>query len=243
MLDIDFLPSQYHRRQARKRSKPWQAMVVLSFVALVAAAAAGQYRQHRGLRAELELIEPQYEQAVAMNARLSTLQEELRKARAEAALLTYLRHPWPRTQLLQALLEPLPDEILLTELEIATESPAVQRLPQRRRPQREDDEKALAALTPAERDLAELRRQVDAMQTVIRIAGTTGDSAALHRYLGTLARSSLFGNAELESIESVEGGNRHAVRFRATVVVSPGYGQPGGPAEPQQKALAHHAGR
>jgi Tfp pilus assembly protein PilN len=242
MLDIDFLPAQYHQRQARKRSKPWQAIVLLSFVVLVGVAAVGQYRQHRGLRAELELMAPQYEQAVAAIARLDSLQKELKTARAEAALLIYLRHPWPRTQLLRALLESLPDQILLTELEILTESRSLETRPGHRTPPDDDAEKATAAMAPAERDMAALRQQVDGMQTVIHLAGTTDDSAALHRYLGALAHSSLFRKAQLESIESIEGAGSHAARFRATIVVRPGYGQPEGPAEPQSQNLAHHVG-
>ncbi len=239
MLDIDFLPAQYHRRQARKRSKPWHAVAVLAFVGLVAVAAVGQQRQRRLLRAELDLLTPQYEQAAAVNARLAEVQASLNEARAEAALIAYLRHPWPRTQLLRALLEPLPEDILLTELEISNEQPTATRLPERR-PQPGDADKTRAALTPAERDLADLRQRTDPLQTVIRLAGTTSDGAALHHYLGQLSHRSLFRKAELESIERIDGEADQGVRFRASVVVRPGYGQPGGPAGPEHKALARH---
>ncbi len=232
MLDIDFLPAQYHHRQARKRSKPWQAVVTLTFAAIVAVAAVGQFRQHAALRGELELLAPQYEQAAAANDRLVKLRTELKEVRAEAALLTYLRHPWPRTQLLRALLEPLPDEILLSELEITTGATAATGPSQRRRSRSDEEEKALAALTPAGRDLAALREEVDAVPTVIRVRGATSDSAVLHHYLGALARSSLIQKAELESIERSEREDGRNVRFRATIIVRPGYGQPGGPTGP-----------
>ncbi len=240
MLDIDFLPAQYHRRQARKRSKPWQVVVVLAFTTIVAVAAVGQFRRHAALRAELDLLAPQYEQAVAANDRLAKLQTELKEARAEATLLTYLRHPWPRTQLLRALLEPLPDEILLSELEITTGAAAVAR-PSPRRPQPNEDEKALAALPAAERDLAELREQADTAPTIMRVRGATSDSAVLHRFLGALGHHSLVRKAELESIERVEREDGRNVRFRATIVVRPGYGQPGGPTRPDQTATAGRA--
>jgi Tfp pilus assembly protein PilN len=242
MLEIDFLPAQYRRRKARQQSKPWQAIVVSAMVVLVAVAAVGQYRELGSLRAELARIEPQYEQTVAMSNHLSLLQEELKHARAEAALLTYLRHPWPRTQLLRALLEPLPDAIVLTELEISNELPAVPGTRQRSRLQPDDDSKATATIAPAERDLADLRQRSDFVHTVLRVSGATNDSAALHRYLGSLARSSLFRKAELESIESTENQDGRGVRFRATVVVRPGYGQPGGPTGPKNEAIARRIG-
>ncbi len=240
MLDIDFLPAQYHRRQARKRSQPWQVIVVLSFVALVAAAAVGQYRRHGVLRAKLQTIEPQYEQAVAMREQVAARQKTLQQSRAEAALLTYLRHPWPRTQLLRAIVDPLPDAIVLNRLEISNERRAAQGRPERPRSREKDDDKSRAMLTPAERDLAALRQQVDSVETMIRISGTTGDGAALHRYVGQLARGSLFRRAELESIESFEGGNGHTVRFQASVAVRPGYGQPGGPTGREHETIARY---
>lgn len=242
MLDIDFLPAQYRRHQARQRSKPWHVMAVSGFAVLVGAAAIGQYRQQSRLQAELSLLEPQYEQAVAMSAQWDRLQDQLKRTRAEATLVTYLRHPWPRTQLLRALLEPLPRTIMLTEVEITDPLPAGRRSPERPHPQTSDGEKPASAVSAAERDLADLRQQSDAVRTALRVAGTTGDSAALHRYLGTLARNSLFHKAELESIESTQSHDPGGVRFRATVVVRPGYGQPGGPTGDEEEALARQVG-
>ncbi len=238
MLDIDFLPAQYHRRQARQRSKPWQAIVVVAFVGLMAFAALGQYRERRRLRAELEQIEPRHERAVAQRAKLDSIQDELRAMRAEAALLTYLRHPWPRTQLLQALLAPLPGEVVLAKLEISGEA-ILARKGSEQRPPRTTAESEPSSDKPAEHDLAELRQKVDALETVIRLSGTTTDGEALHRYLGELARNPLFQKTELESIESAVGGAGDPPKFDATIVVQPGYGLPGGPAGPDHKAVVH----
>lgn len=241
MLDLDFLPAEYRRRQARKRSKPWHAMVGLAFVGLVALAAFGQHRQLHSLRAELALLTPQYEHATAVDARLAQVQESLKEARAEAALFTYLQHPWPRTQLLRSLLEPLPEELFLTELEISNELPTATRSSDPRLQPKSDD-KAIEALSAAERDLAELRQRNDTLRTVIRITGNTDDGAALHRYLGELSSRFLFRKAELESIERIEGDAATGMHFRATVVVRPGYGQPGGATGPEHQRLAGSAG-
>ncbi len=241
MLDLDFLPAQYHRRQARKRSTPWHVVVVLVFLGLGVLAAVGQHRQLRSLRVELALLAPQYEHATAVSAQLAQVQESLKETRAEAALFTYLQHPWPRTQLLRSLLEPLPEELFLTELEIANDLPTAARSSEPGL-QPKSDENAMEALSPAERDLAELRQRNDALQTVIRITGSTDDGAALHRYLGELSTRSLFQKAELESIERMEGASSASARFRATVVVRPGYGQPGGPTGPEHPTLAGPAG-
>ncbi|MDZ7617889.1 MAG: hypothetical protein U1E05_12870 [Patescibacteria group bacterium] len=198
-------------------------------------AAAAQQRNRNRLQSELAEVEPHYAQAVAQRAKLDALQIELRTARAEAALLTYLRHPWPRTQLLKALLSPLPDDVVLGRLEISTEGtrtpraapPLVQAGP----------EPAPSSIPPAELDLAGLRQRNDALETVMRLSGTTTDGAALHRYLGALARNALFRRVELEAIESPEGRTDGPPQFQATIVVTPGYGQPGGPTGPEPDAI------
>ncbi len=237
MLNIDFLPEQYHRRRARRQSKPWLALVSVAFVCLVALAAGAQYRDYHRLQAERDQLEPQYQQALAQKSRLDALQKELQTVQAEAALLAYLRHPWPRTQLLHAILSSFPDEITLTRLVISGETlgPKTAQKPQTPTAGVKD---AVVALSAAEHDLTHLRDRADSVQTVIRMAGTTTDTGALHRYLGALADNPLFSKAELEAIESHERGTTGDMLFEATLVVHPGYGQPGGPTEPPTETLA-----
>jgi len=230
MPDIDFLPAEYHQRHAQRQSRPWQIIVAVAFGALVSVAALGQHHCRAQAEAELAAATAPYELAVSQHCRLAEIQNELRKARSTAELCVYLRHPWPRTQLLVALLAPRPDEIIFEQLHITREKPPTEPAADRRlRTEKPAEEEELNKLSSAERDLKRFREECDKMRTVIHVAGTTGDSGALHRYLNALGKHSLFAKAELDSLESLEGKAATVMKFRATVVVRPGYGQAGGP--------------
>ncbi len=238
MQDIDFLPYQYHQKHVRRQSQPWRIIVVVAFALLLVAGALSQ--RHRKLQAEEELaaVEPPYAVAVKQNDRLAGLQSELQAKRIDAELFTYLRHPWPRTQLVAALLAPLPEEITLQVLQITRERPQTQGTVLRRsRSETQAEEAADAKLAPAARDLKRLRGEFDEMVTVVVISGTTRESAALHRYLGELGGHSLFVKAELDSIESVETAGVETSEFRATLLVRPGYGLPDGPTGMRRESL------
>jgi hypothetical protein len=233
--DIDFLPSQYRQKHAQRQSRPWQLVVVIVFGLLLGAAALGYRHGRTQVEAELAAITPPYELAVSQNFQLNQMQPQLQKARSTAELLVYLRHPWPRTQLLVALLAPLPEEVVFEQLHIARERPPVQPLADHHpHPEKPLGEEELSKLTPADRDLRHFREECDKMQTVIHLSGTTAESGALHRYLSELGQNSLFAKANLDSLESLEGKGPAAMKFRATLIVRPGYGQPGGPKRPEK---------
>lgn len=246
MQDIDFLPVRYRQRHVRRQSQPWRIAVVAAFAGLLAAAVLSQHSRKRQAEKELAAIIPQYDLAVGQNRKLAEVHARLNTARANAELFTYLRHPWPRTQLLAALLAPLPEEITFERLQIACEMPP-ELTPGKRhsRTENEDEKEANDKLPPAARDLKRLRNQSDKARTVVSISGTTSDSAALHRYLGELGGTALISKADLDSIEGAENDRAGVLQFRATLVVRPGYGQPGGPTGPGHNAAAqtHHRGR
>lgn len=241
MTAIDFLPPDYHQRRLRRRAKPWQVIISSALILLVVATAAAERAERQRLRRALEEIEPAYQTAVEQQQRLAELKKRLEQAKSAAELFTYLRHPWPRTQLLAALVEPLPPEISLETLQISGQA-APNRAPigpaTSVGPDRRNAEQELAKLPPPERDLRLLREQCDPRQTVVRLAGRSTDGAALNRYLGQLAQHPLFLRAELGTIESRPLAGQPGLRFEVTLVVRPGYGQPGGPDHPPQPSDA-----
>ena len=228
MLNIDFLPAEYRQRVRQRQSQLWRIVVAAAMIVLVAAAAITQHCHRRRVRADLAEVTPAYAAAVALQSRLTDVQRQLDQARACAELYTYLRHPWPRTQLLVAIIEPLPDEITLQRVQILRE-PADARPPVEGKPQ----EAAIASLLPAQRDLAKLRDRMDPTRTIMILTGTAAGSSTLHRYLGELDATEIFESAELKRFESVAGGR--SLRFQVVLGVQPGYGQLGGPAGPDTK--------
>jgi Tfp pilus assembly protein PilN len=231
MHDIDFLPQEYRQRHARRQKNSWRLAVLVGCAAVMAAIAVMQYRSLRRARTELKALLPKHEQAVEQNVRLSQLQAELQAAEADAALLAYLRHPWPRSQILATLLEPLPEAIVFEELSIgpAGDPRRGLRVPPRHAGQNRQSPEQLDGLPPAERDLKALREENDGQQISVSISGTTTDAASLHEYLGKLGASELIDEADLRSIEGENSEGQGLMRFSAVVVIRPGYGQPGGP--------------
>ncbi len=204
--------------------------MALAFAALLIAAAVNQHHRQRQVAAKLAEITPRYDVALRQTNELAQLQSQLDAADDVAQLFTYLRNPWPRTQLLAALLAPLPKEIRFSKVEIRREEPQLQRATERRsRAEIRAEQQQTAELAPAARDLKTLREQFDDTKTVVLLEGITTDSAAVHRYLGELNQASLFTAAEPDSIDAAPGGPAGSLQFRATVTVLPGYGLPGGP--------------
>jgi hypothetical protein len=240
MADIDFLPIEYRQKHARRQSQPWQIVVAAAIVGLVATAAlAQQYRRHC-VESDLATITPVYDAAVGQQNRLTESQKREQAAKAGADLYTYLRHPWPRTQLLTALMGPLPDAITLQQIHILRETPTAGP-PMAAGPpvDKKTEEEQLKLLTPAQRDLLKLTDRLDRLQTVVILTGTATEVAALHRYIGNLDATDIFDKAELDCFNSIDGNKSGAVlQFRAVLAVQPGYGQPGGPTAPEKKDVA-----
>ncbi len=231
MHNVDFLPAEYRQKHAQRQSQPWQAFVAFAIVALVAGAMLAQhYRMHR-LQNELAAIDPVYETAMKQKTRLAEAQVQLAAARAGAELYTYLRHPWPRTQLLAALVRPLPSAITLQQIQILREAPTTSTATDiRPNVDKNAEEEKLKSLTPAERDLARLRGQLDCLRTVVVLTGTTTEIDALHRYIGELDATDIFNKADLDCFNTIDNSKSDGMlQFRAVLAVEPGYGQPNGP--------------
>jgi hypothetical protein len=234
MTDIDFLPLECRRQCQQRHARQWQIVALTAVFGLVAAAAITQHHHWRRAQADLAAITPAYEAAVHLHSRIAGVQEQLSRARARAELCTYLRHPWPRTQLLAAMVGPLPEEITLQQVQILRE-PAEAAAPA----DKKTEDAALISLSPAGRDLAKLRDRIDPMRTVVILNGMAAETSALHRYLGKLDATEIFDRAELDWFESGEGGA--PLRFRVVLSVQPGYGQAGGPATRDAAGLVRTA--
>ena len=224
--DIDFLPAAYREAGMQRTNLTLCALVVTIFVVLVTFAA--MYQQHMRIVAQEQLaaLVPSYQQAQAETKRLADLQQLLHSVEKQAELCTYLRHPWPRSQIVAVLTEQLPEEIELKELSIAREPLAIagsEPLPAKL------SEAAQAKLDPAQRDLAALRDQWDRTRIVVKLAGETDDPLALHRYLEDLDHSVLFTKVDVVAMERMPGDSVERIHFTAKIFLRPGYGQPNGP--------------
>ncbi|HEY2760174.1 MAG TPA: hypothetical protein VGI75_05510, partial [Pirellulales bacterium] len=161
--------------------------------------------------------------------RLTELQRLSQSIERQAELETYLKHPWPRTQIIAAIVDQLPKEVQLERISIVREplptsgnelQPTAIKL----------GETAATKLDPAQHDLETIRNLYDRSRIIVQLAGQSDDPLAFHRYLEDLGRCKLFMKLEEGGIERVGGDADDRIKFTAKIIVRPGYGQPGGPA-------------
>ena len=116
MKDIDFLPARYRENDARRKAGVWRFALVLVLGGAVAAASLGQFAYRAKVQSQLVEIQPLLAQAHASEAHAAQLKSELHKVSQTATLYALVQTPWPRTQLVAAIVEPLDDTIVIHEI-------------------------------------------------------------------------------------------------------------------------------
>jgi hypothetical protein len=242
MSNVDFLPNDY-RRQAADRRWQMRLMILLAIYAgVVGVVTTAQNLERRSLERRHDLVRIPFEQARAASKRLAELRSQLTESNDVAEFHTYLQHPWPRTQILVALIERLPPEVTLSEVEIRREQPE-DRLPINRLRRQSaavrknvESESEPPSLRQA---LEQLRSEIDRARTIVRVRGVTTDNPALHRSIADLNNSRLFTRVDLESLGSLQDDLRPgATTFEIRLELLPGYGQPNGPKGPSSESVA-----
>jgi hypothetical protein len=241
---LDFLPDRYRQATTRRRNSYWRLVVTLLFVGAFAATAVGLHSVHRDVRAHAANVDARLASARLRLAAIKQKSAELATLDEHAALVTFLRHPWPRSRLAASVLADLPATITVEKMRIyAVDRP--------KPPQSEASatgETAAPVGSAVAGDLEELKTQVEAYDVVVQVDGVTRDLPGLHLYLQSLLANELFVKAEPTSIEAVsEVGDRAGnapspgsgvARFTAHVTVVPGWGCPGGPAADEGRGAA-----
>jgi Tfp pilus assembly protein PilN len=227
---IDFLPARYGEQNSKRRAHLYRGVVVLVFATVLGTSCYFQYQMYDAARRDLAAAEPAYADAQQATLELAAAQKLLLSAEQQAEFLTYLRHPWSRSQLLSALVEPLPETLTLRTLSLSYQADQ-KKQNSTASPGPSESQPAAASQPPAlVRGLKKLRDDCDSSQLVIVLTGVTSETAALHQYLAALAASESFSSVDLGSIESGSGKSSATSQFTVRIVVRPGYGQPHGPA-------------
>lgn len=223
---IDFLPDRYRQATKRRRTKYWRVVVVVLFLGVFAACAGGLAMVDREVREELKLVNVRHAASTAHDLALKQKEGRLGELREYADLLTFLRHPWPRSRIIDDLLRSIPASMTIDKLHLAYE--ARQAAASAAASAGATDATPVTAKTAAT-DLAELRTAIEAQDFVVHLEGTTGDQPGLHAYLQSLVVGGLFTDAEVEQIEAVRTPGVTGSKFTVRIVVRPGWGLSGGP--------------
>lgn len=228
MKDIDFLPLVYREATLKRKNMKLRLAVVVLFAMMIGGAAIYQQWLRREATRELAALELPYLEAMAKRAKLANLKSRVEQMEKVAELWAYLRHPWPRSQIVARLTGPLPESVLLDQIEIGRE-PIVQTFVSESATGKPSPAAEAKPLTAADRDLAKIRQEYDTKNVTVILTGHTDNHAALHDYLEQLGKESLFAKVELQSIEKLSAEATGKLRFSAKATVVPGYLQPGGP--------------
>ncbi len=226
MQDLDFLPADVKQRRIRRHGRSWQVILIAAAVGLLIVVAIGQARTLRQIRERVARMEPERKMLDARQVQLDQLRGQLARAEAQAELLAYTHHPWPKTQLLAAALSSLPDTVVFSAIRIARQPPPGQTSAARASGASQEE---LAKLEPAQRDLKRLQQECDSDVVAITLEGTTTDGIELHRYMDRLNHVPLLDKVALNSLESTNEAEGAKFHFQALLTVRPGFGQPGGP--------------
>jgi hypothetical protein len=227
MKSIDFLPDFYRQRESLRRARIWWAMVVVIFSSAIGASALAQAWLRHGLMQQFDSLAAEYASAQTQVQELSAIQTQVTRVGQEASLYTFLKNPWPRTQLLAEIVRPLPESIRLTKINILEEEQAKTAVQVGPRNMKAEEEAAAKAGGP-EKDLAKLQEEVGRRQTVIEIEGYTSDVPRLHAYVSDLSRSPLIAGASPKSLVSSGANQQARTGFTLRLMVRPGYCQRGG---------------
>jgi hypothetical protein len=228
MNKIDFLPPRYREARAARQSRWWGGVVIVAFGGLVGAAGVGQWLVQYRTRGDIQAADVEYNAAMSAQQKLEQTKKQSHDVNFEAELFTYLRHPWPRTQVMRRVTQALPNEVMIERMRIGREEckPKEQLTVGVIKPADAAAQKAAAdASTPVEKDLKRLREECDSRRMIVELTGYTTDLTALHVYLNTLASEAMFAQAELTSIQSVEKASERRSQFTARLVLAPGHGQ------------------
>jgi Tfp pilus assembly protein PilN len=223
--NIDFLPQRYREAKIKRSASVWRLFCLFLFAGLLITASYLQSSHLQQARADLEKVNLLFTQANNIAKSVADMQAKNAPADQEAELLTYLRHPWPRSQVLAALISTVPESVNLESLEMRFQ------LPERTLAERVGA--ASDAFKPAQtgpgKDLKQLREQLDGGHWLVSLQGTAQDSADLHSYIAELEQQPLFSKVQLLSLEAQESPTSTACKFSAQIVLRQGYGQPSGP--------------
>lgn len=223
--EIDFLPQRYREQHVQRKNFLWRVVVLGAYLGLLAMGSVAQRARLHRLQGELVQAQQQLAEAQQLSVQLEYTEQQLSRDRAAAQLVTYLQHPWPRTQILAAILPRVPESIYLTELRLY---PLAQQssTPFWQRQSTDKKDKDKPAPPPALADLQRLREERATTVTVVQLNGVAQDQAVLHAFLQHLAEDELFAAVELLSIESLRSdANIQGCAFEVCLKLRPGHGE------------------
>lgn len=222
MNEIEFLPKKYLEKRARSNVK-WSRLLLLMLV-LVGIVGVGLYQVAalHHLHSQLAEVDDEHQRIVKLMTEVNNKREVLNRLQHSARLLTFLEHPYPRSQILAALVNPLSDQIALSQIHLThqqTDPNVFRTLADL------SDPKQAATVHPMKQDLNTLTAESRLRQCTVELAGTTDDPSTLYNFLTALHQSEIVETAKIESIDPHHRADgTEFSNFTAHIKIKRGYG-------------------
>lgn len=220
MREIDFLPDDYRNRRSARRSQWFRLTAIAAVVAFIVGGGLISFGQRRTLVSQLAVLDEQRRELVSRLAPLDDLRSRRRTLEAQAELCTWLESPAPRTRILAAVTNCLPEAATLDSLQISPEAGARRRTPDSRR-RAEGSVGADTEAQAVEEDLERTKRDLEDSSTVVLVGGAAPSDVVVAAYIAALQQCDLFTSVRL--LLADQGAGEMERRFRLRLVVRPGW--------------------
>lgn len=216
--DINFLPLKYRQVRQSRRKKVWRRSVLIAFLALISAGVVGQRQMRSRLVLARDNLRSNADRMASQLEDPQRLRDEVARLDGHANVLAFLRVRVPPTRILSAVTNALPRFVTLTDLSIKSEplpAPAAGRqvVPPANPAQ-------LATVSPAEKDLAALKKERDENSLFVTISGIAPHDIAIAGYLAALQRTGVFAEVVLLYTDQQLIEECHLRRFGARLKVN-----------------------
>ncbi|MEW4451309.1 hypothetical protein AB1L30_01360 [Bremerella sp. JC817] len=194
--EIEFLPKKYREKRTRSSSNISRLVLAAVVVGVMVTVVIFQLAKLHTLNVQVASLDKQHE-------RISQLMQEVDRKRAEvtalrhhANLLAFMDHPYPKSQVIASITNPLPADIVLTRIQLTTQQtgpPVVRGAKEKGSVEPKGD--------PLKGDLEKLITELRNERCSIELEGTTRDSSLLYQFLADLHQSEVVESAKIESID------------------------------------------
>lgn len=197
MNEIEFLPKRFREKRRRSNFQVPRLLVFSLLLGLLAVVSLFQLAELYSVRSQLAALKAQHERIAQLLQEVERTKAEVAQKRHHARLLTFLAHPYPKSQILAQITNPLPSEIIITRIELTHTQAAVNNT--RQKSEKSSDQPPSGS--PMEIDLQQLMDETKNRQCTVELEGTTDETSQLYTFLAALHESGLVESAKIESID------------------------------------------
>lgn len=224
VMDQGFLPEDYLQRRAERRTN----MFALTLFGVVMVGVVGAFlvtnRQWHDVKRYQEAINVRYAQAARDIEQLKTLEAQRAQLLEKAELTTALLERVPRSVLLAELINRMPTDVTLLDLEVkstrTTNPPPTASADTKSKRGGGQVGRTARAASRAEPDARQVI-QPPRYHTKVTIVGVTSSHTSVARYVASLQQCPLLSSVELKFSEKTAIKNREMNRFRIETEIRP----------------------